>query len=88
MGWLIDQLMQKCEFCKTTALPLSIAGRYLKGERIIIHQCPSCGYMRKHGDMGPVGTKATFTKSAARLKRKKYGPLSRLLLEVNLSRKE
>ena len=86
MGALIDALTYTCEFCKTTALPLTISACYLKGKQVVIHECPACGYMRKHGDMGPVGKKNSLKKSAARLKAKKYGPLSRTLLNHNLSR--
>ncbi len=86
MGRLVNELMQTCEFCKTTSLPLAISARYLKGEQVIIHECPTCGYMRKHGDMGPVGKKNSLKKSVLRLKAKKYGPLSKALLNHNLGR--
>jgi hypothetical protein len=72
MGGLIKALMCRCIVCKATALPLSISGVYLTGNNVILHECPNCHTVRKHGSRGPA--KPTFRKSVI------VGRLTMLLL--------
>ena len=80
MGDLIDQLMQTCEVCKTTALPLSISGKYTTGSAVVMHEWPNCGYIRKHGGLGPIAERASLSNIRKRLKKSGHGQMSLLLL--------
>ena len=80
MGDLIDQLMQTCEVCKTTALPLSISAKYTNGSAIVLHEWPNCGYIRKHGGLGPIAERASLSNIRKRLKKSGHGQMSLLLL--------
>jgi len=55
LGRLIDTLKLQCEKCLKSSIPLSISGKYISGERAVIHQCPVCGYIRFHGQLGIIG---------------------------------
>ena len=80
MGTLVESLMQTCECCGITALPLSVSGRYANGKHVVYPECSQCGYARKHGGFGPLGQKESAKKAKKRLKAKRYGPLSRMLI--------
>ncbi len=74
MGGLVTALMRRCRVCKATALPLSISGVYLAGERVILHECPNCHTVLKHGSLG-------LTTRPYHKNRPKYnGRLSKLLM--------
>jgi hypothetical protein len=66
MGRFIEHLKQKCENCNRIALPLSIAGNYISGEKVVLHQCPFCDYVRFHGQLGFKGQRKRKTKTVAK----------------------
>jgi len=66
MGRLIEMFKRDCENCRRISIPLSISGRYVSGEPVVMHQCPHCSYVRPHGGLGPVG-----------LRKRKKSPVSK-----------
>jgi hypothetical protein len=66
VGRFIDHLKQKCENCSRIALPLSIAGNYISGEKAVLHQCPFCDYVRFHGQLGFKGQRKRKAKTVAK----------------------
>jgi hypothetical protein len=66
MGGFVDLLKQKCENCNLKALPLCIVGNYISGEKAVIHQCPSCKYIRFHGQLGFKGERKRKAKPVAK----------------------
>jgi hypothetical protein len=66
VGRFIEYLKQKCENCSRIALPLSIAGNYISGEKAVLHQCPFCDYVRFHGQLGFKGQRKRKAKTVAK----------------------
>jgi hypothetical protein len=66
VGRFIEHLKQKCENCSRIALPLSIAGNYISGEKAVLHQCPFCDYVRFHGQLGFKGQRKRKAKTVAK----------------------
>lgn len=80
MGRLVDELKQKCENCNRIALPLSIAGNYISGEKAVLHQCPFCKYIRFHGQLGFKGERK---RKASPVAKSAKGRFSRYLIRKN-----
>jgi len=72
-------LRHKCEECGKVSLPLSISGKYLSGEPIVIHQCSFCGYLRQHGQLGLHGVRK---QKSSNVTRSRQGRLSRYLRQM------
>lgn len=79
MGRLIDMLKQKCENCNRIALPLSISGKYISGEPVVLHECSFCGYIRFHGQLGFKGQRKRIRKP---ISKKAGGRFSRYLRQM------
>ena len=77
MSKFIDLLRQKCDTCSTPVIPLSISGVYLAGGQVILHECPKCGYIRKHGIKTPSVRRRKKPKSFS------YGRLSQLIVTAS-----
>lgn len=54
MGALTETFRQTCSCCQETAIPFVIRGRYEDGTRLIMQECPMCGYIIKHGSEDPL----------------------------------
>tara|TARA_B100000902_G_C26811109_1_gene669234 strand:+ start:252 stop:503 length:252 start_codon:yes stop_codon:yes gene_type:complete len=78
MSQFVDLFKQKCENCNRIALPLCIAGSYISGEKVVIHQCSFCNYLRFHGQLGFKGERKRKAKPVAK---QTGGRLSRYLLK-------
>ena len=52
MGRLVDELKQKCENCNRIALPLSIAGNYISGEKLYCINVHSVNISAFMGNLG------------------------------------
>jgi hypothetical protein len=76
MSKFVDLLKQKCENCNRIALPRSIAGNYISGEKAVLHECPFCRYVRFHGQLGFKGERKRKAKPVAKIT---GGRLSRYL---------
>ena len=82
MGRLVERLRITCEMCKQKALPNTIIGAYSDRRTAIIHECPMCGYIRHHGQIGAVeyaGRRVRYR----RRKAKGYGRFATYLLEAS-----
>lgn len=47
MGRFVDKFLLKCGLCKDRHLPLTIEGHYQGGKRLMLLECPKCGYVWK-----------------------------------------
>lgn len=79
MGRLVDMLKQKCENCNRIALPLSISGKYISGEPVVLHECSFCGYIRFHGQLGFKGERKRIREP---ISKKAGGRFSRYLRQM------
>ena len=79
VGRLVEMLRHKCENCNRLSLPLTISGKYLSGEPVVLHECSFCGYVRFHGQLGFKGVRK---RKAEPLSKKANGRLSRYLRQM------
>ena len=54
MGALVDSFKETCACCRQEAIPHLIRGRYKDGTRLVMSECPTCGYIVKQGYMDPL----------------------------------
>ena len=82
MGRLVERLRITCEMCKQKALPNTIVGSYSDRRVAIIHECPMCGYIRHHGQIGAIEYAGRRVRHRNRTA-KGYGRFATYLLEAS-----
>ena len=83
MGALVDRFLQECVCCREVAIPFLIRGRYKDGQRLILLECPTCGYIVRHGTTDPLTKMQESQEVKPPIDIEQYGGLTRRLLHVD-----